>query len=661
MFDKLLIANRGEIACRITRTAKRMGICTVAVHSDADQNAAHVRHADEAVNIGPAPSSQSYLNIEAVLEAARATGAQSIHPGYGFLSENPDFVEAVDRAGLVFVGPSLETVRAMGLKDAAKKLMEQAGIPVVPGYHGEEQAADFLKKQADQIGYPVLIKARAGGGGKGMRLVEDAEQFDHALISAKGEAQASFGDDSVLIEKFISCPRHIEIQVFGDQQGNIIHLFERDCSLQRRHQKVIEEAPAPGISPIMRRAMGEAAVAAARAVHYVGAGTVEFIVDGAKTLDHGDGEGGFWFMEMNTRLQVEHPVTEMITGLDLVEMQLKIAAGHPMDLRQDDVQMSGWSMEARIYAEEPENEFLPSIGTISTMEFPDKCRLDSGVEKGDAISSYYDPMIGKLISWAENRDQARSQLAASLARSKIGGVGNNLGFLHRVLTHDEFADGGTDTGFIEREKQTLCLLPEVKPYHLAMMFWLANRLDCARRPGWRIWGAGYAYITAQFRAENFDLCLKFCDDGQNILSDRITGQVIGTVGYVEVYGGKIEVRLGKQTHQCAFECSDESISLYEGADRLDFVLPQTEFAADHEEEGQDKIVSPMPGQVFKVHVAPGDRVKKGDCLVVVEAMKMQHAMTAPKDGCVTEVHAGEGDQLEDGAILVVLESGSDKP
>jgi 3-methylcrotonyl-CoA carboxylase alpha subunit len=449
MFKKILIANRGEIACRVVRTARRMGIATVAVYSEADANARHVRLADEAVPIGPAAARESYLVIDRIIEAARSSGALAIHPGYGFLSENEAFAEACERAGLVFIGPSVAAIRAMGSKSAAKALMEKAGVPLTPGYHGDDQDPAHLKVEADRIGYPVLIKASAGGGGKGMRRVDRADDFDAALVSCKREAKSSFGDDQVLVEKYVLKPRHIEIQVFGDTHGNVVHLFERDCSVQRRHQKVLEEAPAPGMTESRRAAMGEAAVEAAKAVGYVGAGTVEFIANQ---------DGSFYFMEMNTRLQVEHPVTEMITGLDLVEWQLRVADGQPLPLRQDQLTIAGHALEARIYAEDPDKGFLPSTGRLLHLASPQESehvRVDTGVDEGDSITPFYDPMIAKLIVWGHDRRAALATMHRALAQYRIVGVANNVAFLDRLVGTRSFADADLDTGLIEREHAVL--------------------------------------------------------------------------------------------------------------------------------------------------------------------------------------------------------------
>lgn len=506
MFKKILIANRGEIACRVMATARKHGVKTVAVYSDADAHAKHVQCADEAVHIGPAAVAQSYLLGDKIIEAALKTGAQAIHPGYGFLSENPDFVEAVEAAGLVFVGPPASAIKAMGLKDAAKDLMVKAGVPVVPGYHGGEQDADFLAAQADEIGYPVLIKARAGGGGKGMRLVEDPADFKTALEGAQREGQASFGDPSCLIEKCILQPRHIEIQVFGDGHGNAIHLFERDCSLQRRHQKVIEEAPAPDMPDTVRAAMGKAAVEAAKAISYSGAGTVEFIVDGSGALR----EDGFWFMEMNTRLQVEHPVTEAITGLDLVELQLRVAAGEPLPVRQEDLSINGWSFEARVYAEDVPKGFLPATGTLDHLRFPEgsafsegAVRIDSGVRQGDTISPWYDPMIAKVIVHGPTREAALNMLTTALENCQVAGSVTNLEFLTALSRHEGFGKGEVDTCLIGRDLDALVATasPSASVLALAALGGLnlvapvSGTDPFERLSGWRQWDDATQFIS----------------------------------------------------------------------------------------------------------------------------------------------------------------------
>ncbi|MEM8755951.1 MAG: biotin carboxylase N-terminal domain-containing protein, partial [Pseudomonadota bacterium] len=497
MFRKILIANRGEIACRVIRTARRIGVATVAVYSDADANALHVVEADEAVRIGPAPVAQSYLKGDVIIEAAKATGAEAIHPGFGFLSENPDFVEAVEAAGLTFIGPSAAAIRAMGLKDAAKKLMEEAGVPVVPGYHGEEQDPDFLAAEAEKIGYPVLIKARAGGGGTGMRRVDDPADFKAALASASSEGESSFGDGRVLIEKYVLSPRHIEIQVFGDDHGNAIHLFERDCSLQRRHQKVIEEAPAPGMTEEVRAAMGDAAVKAAKAIDYSGAGTIEFIVDGAGGLR----PDGFWFMEMNTRLQVEHPVTEEITGVDLVEWQLRVASGEPLPMTQDELRIDGWAFEARLYAEDAAKGFLPATGRLAHLRFPQDARIETGVRPGDEITPYYDPMIAKIVTKGADRAEALGRLEAALKATEVAGSVTNVAFLARLAAHEGFARGEVDTGLIERDADALTAVPPAPPAARALAALAAlglpgreGRDPWDRAGGFRLWGPARALV-----------------------------------------------------------------------------------------------------------------------------------------------------------------------
>ena len=491
MFQKILIANRGEIACRIIRTANKLGIATVAIYSDADANALHVEMADEAVRVGPAQSAQSYLNIDAIIKAALDTGAEAIHPGYGFLSENAGFVDAVEAAGLTFIGPSAKAIRAMGLKDAAKRLMEKARVPVVPGYHGDNQDAAFLKGETDRIGYPVLIKARAGGGGKGMRRVDNPADFLTALDSARREAEASFGDHAVLIEKYMTKPRHIEVQVFGDNFGHVVHLFERDCSLQRRHQKVIEEAPAPGMTPQMRAAMGEAAVKAAQAIGYSGAGTVEFIADVSEGL-HPD---RFFFMEMNTRLQVEHPVTEAITGLDLVEWQLRVASGEALPKQQIELSINGWSFEARLYAEDPARDFLPATGRLALFAAPQNARVDSGVRSGDTITPFYDPMIAKIITHGATRDEALTRLEGALNKTRIAGLVTNRQFLSQLCKLEAFRSGDVDTGLIAREASTLFRIEQ--PSDIAFALAALGALDLLDAPlnndpwsslrGFRLW------------------------------------------------------------------------------------------------------------------------------------------------------------------------------
>ena len=663
MFKKILIANRGEIACRVIATARRLGARTVAVYSDADANAKHVAMADEAIHIGPSAVAESYLQAERLIDACKATGAEAIHPGYGFLSENPDFVEAVEAAGLVFIGPPASAIRAMGLKDAAKVLMVEAGVPVVPGYHGEEQDADFLAREADKIGYPVLIKARAGGGGKGMRLVEDPTDFKAALEGAQREGQASFGDPVCLIEKFISQPRHIEIQVFGDSHGNAIHLFERDCSLQRRHQKVIEEAPAPDMPENVRAAMGKAAVDAARAIGYRGAGTVEFIVDGSGPLH----EDGFWFMEMNTRLQVEHPVSEAITGLDFVELQCRVAAGEPLPVRQEDLSINGWSFEARVYAEDVPKGFLPATGRLDYLAFPDgtefaqgTVRVDSGVRQGDEISPWYDPMIAKVIVHGPSRQAALNLLTTALADCHVAGSVTNLEFLGALSRHDGFARGKVDTGLIGRDLETLAAQP-APPVYLPALAGIAGlgllREAASEDPwdqlaGWRHWTEAKQFITLEASGERAELRVtshgkgRFEIDtpaGSTLLDVMPTG---GTRYRVTAEGRRFDVDLVPVAKQIFVFC-DGRTHVYD--------LPDSLSGDDAEQAGGDAIIAPMPGSVKVVSACVGASVVKGDPLIILEAMKMEHTLIAPRDGVVAELLASVNDQVTDGMVLLTLE------
>ncbi|KGJ04005.1 3-methylcrotonyl-CoA carboxylase alpha subunit [Paracoccus halophilus] len=641
MFHKILIANRGEIACRVIDTARRLGIRTVAVWSDADRAARHVAMADEAVHIGgPAPR-DSYLRGDAIIRAARETGAQAIHPGYGFLSENPDFVDAVTEAGLTFIGPSAMAIRRMGLKDAAKALMEKAGVPVVPGYHGENQDPAHLAAQADTIGYPVLIKAVAGGGGKGMRLVERPADFAPALDSAQGEAATAFGNPAVLIEKYIQQPRHIEVQVFGDGT-RAVHLFERDCSLQRRHQKVIEEAPAPGMTDEMRAAMGAAATRAAEAIGYAGAGTVEFIVDGADGLR----PDGFWFMEMNTRLQVEHPVTELITGIDLVEWQLRVASGEGLPATQDQLSISGHAFEARLYAEDVAAGFLPATGTLAHLRFPDHARIETGVRPGDTISPWYDPMIAKVVTHGATRAIALRALETALADTEVAGAVTNLDFLIALTRHAGFARGEVDTGLIGRDLDALSLAAEPDPACRALaVLGLAGLQDPTVRGGITLWQPLRRTIAWQ-----------------------------GGEAVIEVFGpGRARVTLGDATHEIAHEggrwwVDDRprnwrivnhaaGTSVFGG--RSLTLTPLDPLARGGAEAGGGLTLSPMPGLVKAVFVVPGQEVTAGDRLAVLEAMKMEHTLTAARDGRVAEVLAGPGDQVEAGAPLIRLEEEDD--
>jgi 3-methylcrotonyl-CoA carboxylase alpha subunit len=677
MFSTLLIANRGEIACRVAATARKLGIRTVAVYSDADAQAKHVAACDTAIHIGGPEPRASYLRAEVILQAAKDTGAQAIHPGYGFLSENEEFALAAEKAGISFVGPPASAIAAMGSKSAAKTLMEKAGVPLVPGYHGDNQDPQFLKSQADKIGYPVLIKASAGGGGKGMRVVESSDAFIEALASCQREAKSSFGDDRVLIERYLQKPRHIEIQVFADKHGHCVYLFERDCSVQRRHQKVIEEAPAPGMTLERRKAMGEAAVAAAQAVGYVGAGTVEFIAEP---------DGRFYFMEMNTRLQVEHPVTEMITGLDLVEWQLRVASGEPLPLRQEDLRIDGHAIEVRLYAENPDTGFLPSIGTLSYLEFPahtafanGAVRVDGGVRMGDAITPFYDPMVAKLIVHGADRDQARRRMVQALAETRVVGVQTNVAFLGRLMRDEAFAAADLDTGLIERRRATL-LPPPVEAggdvLALACAAVLAGQgLPASRAAaaaaiaapvdpwlasdGWRMGNSAYTQpiewlINAAVRqvslvrqGANWQIdCGAGLQDyawraqaaaGASGLAVRVTlaGRELG--GTVVAQGEQVHVFMGGNTY------------VLERHDAMTH-------AGDDEQGHAGGLAAPMPGKIIAISVKAGDAVKKGQALLVMEAMKMEHTIAAPADGTVREIFYAVGDQVTEGAELAAIDA-----
>ncbi len=651
MFSKILIANRGEIACRVIRTARKLGIATVAIYSDADAHALHVEMADEAVRVGPAISAQSYLNVDAIIKAAKETGAEAIHPGYGFLSENAGFVDAVEAAGLVFIGPSAKAIRAMGLKDAAKALMEKAGVPVVPGYHGDNQDGAFLKSEADRITYPVLIKARAGGGGKGMRRVDSAADFAAALDSARREAEASFGDGAVLVEKYMAKPRHIEVQIFGDSHGNAVHLFERDCSLQRRHQKVIEEAPAPGMTPEMRAAMGDAAVKAALAIGYCGAGTVEFIAD----VSEGLRPDRFFFMEMNTRLQVEHPVTEAITRLDLVEWQLRVASGEALPKRQDELSINGWAFEARLYAEDPARDFLPATGKLALFAPPENARVDSGVRTGDTITPFYDPMIAKIIAHGATRDEALNRLDAALGRTRIAGLVTNRQFLSALCNLEAFRTGDVDTGLIGRE--TAALFTAEPPSDIAFALAALGALDLLGAPqegdpwtnlrGFRLWGEASRSILLDHHGERRMV----------IFTAKGGGHFGFAFGELEIRGhenGRVRFAVDGRMREASVSRIRHDVTVQlEGRDTI-FHHVQS-IGAEEDGSSESRILSPMPGLVRLVSVVEGASVAKGDPLVTMEAMKMELSLTAPRDGKVASVTVAAGDQVNEGALLVELE------
>jgi 3-methylcrotonyl-CoA carboxylase alpha subunit len=660
MFQRILIANRGEIACRVIRTAHRLGIRCIAVYSDADRDAMHVALADEAYRLGPPPVAESYLQMERIVDIALASGAEAIHPGYGFLSENPEFVDACDAAGITFIGPPAAAIRAMGLKDEAKRLMENAGVPVVPGYHGAEQDSATLAAHADAIGYPVLIKARAGGGGKGMRVVRAAREFEPALESARREAAASFGDDRVLLEKYLDQPRHIEIQVFADRPGQVVHLFERDCSLQRRHQKVIEEAPAPGMPPAIRAAMGAAAVRAAEAIGYVGAGTIEFIADVADGLD----PDRFYFMEMNTRLQVEHPVTELITGTDLVEWQLRIAAGEPLPLGQDDLAIDGHAIEARLYAEDPARGFLPSTGRLRHLAMPPasrEVRIDTGVRKGDAITSFYDPMIAKLIVHGSDRAHALNLMATALEQVEVVGCTTNTTFLGALVRDADFAAGKIDTGLIERKLDALlsAALPETTD---ALVIAALNAIGIFEQApdddpwsvlkGWRLWRGARQFAHLGHGEERLDLPVLFMDDG-GFEVQLESGSVIARV--VRQEGEQVTLDLGDRLIGATVIRGDGEVRIFIDGREHRFELTDHLAAEASGAVADNRVVAPMPGRIVLLEVSEGDSVEAGARIAVLEAMKMEQALTAPVAGVVRDLAVAEGEQIEEGMVLCTLE------
>ncbi|MCF3640371.1 acetyl/propionyl/methylcrotonyl-CoA carboxylase subunit alpha [Rhizobium sp. TRM95111] len=657
MFKKILIANRGEIACRVIRTARRLGIATVAVYSDADRQALHVEMADEAWRVGPAAAKASYLHIPSIIAACKASGAEAVHPGYGFLSENPDFVEAVEAAGLVFIGPSAPAIRAMGLKDAAKALMEKAGVPVVPGYHGEEQDAGCLAARAAAIGYPVLIKARAGGGGKGMRRVDVAEDFGMALASARREAEAAFGDGRVLVEKYMAKPRHIEVQVFGDAHGNVVHLFERDCSVQRRHQKVIEEAPAPGMTVGMREAMGRAAVRAAEAIGYRGAGTVEFIAD----VSEGLRPDRFFFMEMNTRLQVEHPVTEAITGLDLVEWQLRVAAGEPLPKQQEDLSIDGWAFEARIYAENPAKGFLPATGKLALFDLPeDVARVDAGVRQGDDVTPFYDPMIAKVIVHGADRNIALGRLEAALRRCRIAGVASNTAFLTRLCRDPDFSAGDVDTGLIARAGDALAgnPLPSAETVALAAIaalgFFGSPMSDdpWLSLAGFRLWGGNRQSVFLEYEGREAEVGVSV--EGSGRYAVEVEGERL-SLTMLDCDGTSLRADVGGRILDASVVRDGDTLSVSAGGSCHVFVRPEMPGHHGEADTGGDTIRAPMPGLVRQVSVGAGQTVARGQPLVTMEAMKMELVLAAPRDGVVAELAVAVGAQVSEGALLLTLE------
>jgi 3-methylcrotonyl-CoA carboxylase alpha subunit len=649
MFRKLLIANRGEIACRIIRTARRMGIATVAVYSDADVNALHVRMADEAVHIGSSPSVESYLRIDRIINAARKTGAEAIHPGYGFLAENPDFAEALQAANIIFVGPPASAIRTMGLKDAAKRLMEKAGVPVVPGYHGDSQDERTLLEEAKRVGFPIFIKARAGGGGKGMRRVNSEAEFALSLAGAQREAQASFGDTRVLIEKSVSAPRHIEFQIFADNHGNAVHLFERDCSLQRRHQKVIEESPAPGMTPEMRTAMGAAAVNAAKAVNYSGAGTVEFIVDATQGLR----SDRFWFMEMNTRIQVEHPVTEEITGIDLIEWQLRVAAGEPLPLKQREIAINGHAIEARIYAEDPARDFLPSPGKITHLHFPaDGVRIETGVVENDSIGTHYDPMIAKLIVHATGRTAAVERMEQALREVRIAGVTSNVPFLIALCRNPQFAFGSYDTSLIDSLLPILSLsAPVSEAASIAAVCVMSGlHAPAAGMGAWSLWGSRRQFVDFSVHGQRTTICLLRSQNGN--WSAEYDGRIV-PFEFTAVADNSCQITIGGSAETFDFAVSGDTVTIFtEGSVHI-FTKRDLE-GAQVMAQGSGSLSAPIPSLVSRIFVKPGATVKQGEPLLVVEAMKMEHTIFAPHNGVIESVLVTEGDRVAEGAVLVKL-------
>jgi len=672
MFKKILIANRGEIACRVIKTARRLGILTVAVYSDADADSLHVAMADEAVNIGPAPSRESYLVMEKVIEAAKQTGAEAIHPGYGFLSENAEFCIACRDNDIVFVGPPVDAIKAMGSKSAAKNIMEEAGVPLVPGYHGDDQSPEILRKTSDDMGYPVLLKAVAGGGGKGMRQVWSAEEFDEALAAAKREAMNSFGDDVMLVEKYLTQPRHVEIQVFCDQHNNSVYLAERDCSLQRRHQKVIEEAPAPGMTEALRKAMGESAVQSAEAINYQGAGTVEFLLDA---------DGSFYFMEMNTRLQVEHPVTEMITGQDLVEWQLRVAFGETLPLTQDQITITGHAFEARVYAEDPANDFLPVSGTLSFLQPPEEStnvRVDTGVLQGDEVSIYYDPMIAKLIVWDEDRDKALSRLSKALKEYRISGMTTNLDFLYNLTTCGAFIKAELDTGFIETHRDEIFHETEqdiASGVTLGALYLVLQRTQQAllkaaqTNDPYSPWNQSQAWRLNEAHVHSFDLCfneqnypvkveqlgrgsgtryaITFKIEGANDKTVYAQGKLDGTELTASIDGYRLKAAVSEH---------DGVYSLYTANSALQFSEVPIDLGETDSDTAEGGLAAPMNGTIVDLLAKAGDTVSQGDSLLVMEAMKMEHTIRAPADGKVVEFYFQPGDLVDGGSELLSFEN-----
>jgi 3-methylcrotonyl-CoA carboxylase alpha subunit len=658
VFSKILIANRGEIACRVIKTARRMGIATVAVYSDADRNALHVQLADEAIHIGAAPARESYLLAERILDAARSTGAQAIHPGYGFLSENAEFAAACLASNIVFIGPPTGAIEAMGSKSAAKQIMEAAEVPLVPGYHGDDQSPALLRSEAEKMGYPVLLKATAGGGGKGMRQVWSGEEFDEALAAAKRESLAGFGDDTMLVEKYLTQPRHVEVQVFCDSHGNSVYLAERDCSVQRRHQKIIEEAPAPGMTDALRQAMGETAIKAAQAIGYVSAGTVEFLLDA---------DGSFYFMEMNTRLQVEHPVTEMITRQDLVEWQLRVAAGEKLPLEQGDIRITGHAFEARVYAEDADNDFLPVTGKLHYLEPPEESqhvRVDTGVRQGDEISVYYDPMIAKLIVWDESRERALDRLATALSEYRIGGTVTNLDFLYNLATTEAFAQADLDTGFIEKHAESIFhsraqdIETELPIAAIALLLHKQQaRYVATSDPfspwqyptGWRLNEPNLHKLTLHLHQQDHEISVEQCSEGYRVSANNKTVLISG-----ELEEDQLRFDLLGHRQRAVLARTDDGFTLYlpNGACHFHEVMPDT--GENSAAEGAGSLSAPMNGTIVTLLVEAGSEVEADTALLVMEAMKMEHTIRAPVAGTVDSFYFQPGELVDGGAELLKL-------
>lgn len=666
MFHKMLIANRGEIACRVIRTARRMGVSTVAVYSDADRDALHVSMADEAVHIGPAPARESYLRGDRIIEACRSTAAQAVHPGYGFLSENAEFARRCEESGVVFIGPPPEAIESMGSKSAAKSIMEAAGVPLVPGYHGDDQSRGRLRSAAEEIGFPVLLKAVAGGGGKGMRLVRDGAEFEDALAGARREARSSFGNDDMLVEKYLDEPRHVEFQVFCDGRGNAVYLFERDCSVQRRHQKIIEEAPAPGMTDALRRRMGEAAVTAARAIGYEGAGTVEFLLDR---------DGSFYFMEMNTRLQVEHPVTEMITGQDLVEWQLRVASGEALPVTQDMLRIRGHAFEARIYAEDPENDFLPATGVLNYLHPPEESRhvrVDTGVLQGDEVSVYYDPMIAKLIVWDESRERALSRLARALSEYRISGLASNVSFLYNLAVSAPFRNAELDTHFIDKHHGLLFHRSEddrVQDLPLASLYLLLRMEQTTRsRAGGSDavspWNASSAWRLNQPAVHSGAIVLNGTEYDVPVVEAgsggrrrfRITaaGKTVLAIG--ELDGNELYADIDGHRQRVTVVPHDGQYTLFSQRGAMRFALARPDYGEDDAQSAAAAFAAPMPGVIVRLLAETGAQVEKNQPLLIMEAMKMEHTIRAPADGRVVAYHFQAGEQVGGGEELLAFEA-----